>query len=82
MIAVCSRQVGAVVMVLPCLPRAQTTVIDEDREFGEQYFEMPDEEMDVNRLSPLAAAHRAEPRDDGRQEAVHGRHRRAHQLRV
>ena len=31
---------------------AQTTVIDEDREFVEQYFEMPDEEMDANRLSP------------------------------
>ena len=30
----------------------QTTVIDEDREFVEQYFEMPDEEMDVNRMSP------------------------------
>ena len=27
-------------------------MIDEDREFVEQYFEMPDEEMDVNRLSP------------------------------
>lgn len=30
----------------------QTTVIEEDREFVEQYFEMPDEEMDVNRMSP------------------------------
>lgn len=30
----------------------QTTVIDEDREFVEQYFEMPDEDMDINRMSP------------------------------
>ena len=39
-----------------CLSRgawcAQTTVIDEDREFVENYFEMPDEDMDVNRMSP------------------------------
>jgi DNA-directed RNA polymerase II subunit RPB1 len=34
------------------LGNTQTTVIDEDREFVEQYFEMPDEEMDVNRMSP------------------------------
>lgn len=27
-------------------------MIDEDREFVEQYFEMPDEEMDINRMSP------------------------------
>ena len=30
----------------------QTTVIEEDREFVEQYFEMPDDETDVNRMSP------------------------------
>lgn len=31
---------------------AQSTVIVEDREFVESYFEMPDEGMDVNRMSP------------------------------
>ncbi|BDA48126.1 probable DNA-directed RNA polymerase II subunit RPB1 [Coccomyxa sp. Obi] len=33
-------------------PDPMTTVIDEDREFVEQYFEMPDEDMDINRMSP------------------------------
>jgi len=30
----------------------QTTVIEEDREFVENYFEMPDEDMDPGRMSP------------------------------
>ena len=35
-----------------CVGVVQTTVIEEDREFVEQYFEMPDDETDVNRMSP------------------------------
>ena len=33
-------------------PDPSTTVIDEDREFVAAYFEMPDEELDVRRMSP------------------------------
>ena len=33
-------------------PRAQDTVIDYDREFVQEYFTMPDEELDVTRMSP------------------------------
>ena len=34
-----------------CL-RAQTTVIPYDEDFVKAYFEMPDEEVDVTRMSP------------------------------
>ena len=32
--------------------RAQTTVIPYDEDFVKAYFEMPDEEVDVTRMSP------------------------------
>ena len=31
---------------------AQDTVIEQDREFVQSYFEMPDEEQDLTRMSP------------------------------
>ena len=31
---------------------AQDTVIEQDRDFVQSYFEMPDEEQDLTRMSP------------------------------